>query len=144
VRSVSITRRLILTVLVLEVFSAIALIGAITVHERHLELKAFDATLRGSADSIMGAIQDGVNDPEDLVLDMRGMRLPKDSAFRVEDERGKVIGAVGQVPEQIALSATSATTFRTFSCLAEIIVSSFAMAYEFSIQARQGERFGAR
>ena len=111
-RSVSITRRLILTVLVLEIFSAIALIGAITVHERHLELKAFDATLRGSADSIMGAIQDGVNDTEDLVLDMPGMQLPKDTVFRVEDERGKIIGSVGQVPEQIALSATNATTFQ--------------------------------
>jgi two-component system OmpR family sensor kinase len=112
VRSVSITRRLTLTVLVLEVLSAIALIGAITVHERHLELKAFDATLRGSADSIMGAIQDRKDDAGDLALDMRGIQLPKDIVFRVEDERGKVIGSVGQVPEQIALPATSTTTFQ--------------------------------
>jgi signal transduction histidine kinase len=112
VRFVSITRRLILTVLVLEIISAIALIGAITVHERHLELKAFDATLRGSADSIMGAIQDGDNGTEDLALDMRGMQLPKDIVFRVEDDRGKIIGSVGQVPEQIALPPTSTTIFQ--------------------------------
>lgn len=111
-RSVSITRRLTLTVLVLEVLSAIALIGAITVNERHLELKAFDATLRGSADSIMGAIQDGENDAGDLVLDMRGIQLPKDTVFRVEDERGKIIGSVGEVPEEIALPTTRTSTFQ--------------------------------
>jgi hypothetical protein len=37
VRSVSITRRLTLTVLALEIFSAVALIGAITVNECHTE-----------------------------------------------------------------------------------------------------------
>jgi len=111
-RSVSITSRLTLTVVVLEILSAIALVGAITVHERHLELKAFDATLRGSADSIMGAIQDGENDEGDLVLETRGMQLPKDVVFRVEDERGRVFGSAGSLPPGMAEPITNASTFQ--------------------------------
>jgi len=52
--SVSITRRLVVTVLVLELISAVALIVAITVHERHVQLKAFDASLVATAESLMG------------------------------------------------------------------------------------------
>lgn len=111
-RSVSITRRLTLTVLVLEVLSAIALIGAITVNERHTELKAFDATLRGTADSIMGAVQDAENKTGDVILDMRGVQLAKDAVFRVEDERGKIIGSVGNIPVQVTLPASGASTFQ--------------------------------
>lgn len=111
-QSVSITRRLTLTVLVLEIFSAIALIGAITVNERHTELKAFDATLRGTADSIMGAVQDAENETGDVILDMQGVQLAKDAVFRVEDERGKIIGSVGDIPTQIALPSNGASTFQ--------------------------------
>jgi two-component system OmpR family sensor kinase len=117
VRSVSITRRLTLTVLVLEIFSAIALIGAITVNERHTELKAFDATLRGTADSIMGAVQDAENETGDVILDMRGVQLAKDAAFRVEDERGKIIGSVGNIPTQVTLPADAASTFQNAQVL---------------------------
>jgi signal transduction histidine kinase len=107
-RSVSITRRLTLTVLALEIFSALALIGAITINERHTELKAFDATLRGTADSIMGAVQDADNETGDVMLDLRGVQLGKDAVFRVEDERGKVIGSVGNVPGVTLSSSASA------------------------------------
>jgi signal transduction histidine kinase len=117
VRSVSITRRLTLTVLALEVFSAIALIGAITVNERHTELKAFDATLRGTSDSIMGAVQDADNETRDVMLDLRGVQIGKDAVFRVEDERGKVIGSVGNVPEQVTPLAGSTSAFQNVQVL---------------------------
>jgi two-component system OmpR family sensor kinase len=97
---------------VLEIFSAIALIGAITVNERHTELKAFDATLRGTADSIMGAVQDAENETGDVILDMQGVQLAKDAVFRVEDERGKIIRSVGDIPTQITLPGNGASTFQ--------------------------------
>ena len=40
------------------------------------------------------------------------MQLPNDTVFRVDDDRGKIIGSVGHVPEQIALPPTSATIFQ--------------------------------
>jgi two-component system OmpR family sensor kinase len=111
-QSVSITRRLTITVLVLELFSAIALIGAITVNERRTELKAFDATLRGTADSIMGAVQDAENETGDVMLDMQGVQLANNAVLRVEDERGKIIGSVGNIPAQVTQSVTVASTFQ--------------------------------
>ena len=111
-RSISITRRLTVTVLVLEVLTAIALIGAITVNERHTELKAFDATLRGTADSIMGAVQDAENETGDVMLDMRGVQLAKAAVLLVEDERGKIIGSVGDVPAQVTQLTSRTPTFQ--------------------------------
>ncbi len=111
-RSISITRRLTITVLMLEFLSAIALIGAITIHERHTQLKAFDAMLRGTADSIMGAVQDSEDQADNVMLDVRGLQLGRDAVFRVKDERGRDLGGSGDVPEQEALSAGNPPVFR--------------------------------
>ena len=96
--SISITRRLIVTVLVLELLSAVALIVAITVHERHVQLKAFDASLVATAESLMGAVQDKEDESDNVMLDMRGVQVAKNAAFRVEDERGRVLGSAGDPP----------------------------------------------
>jgi len=79
--SISITRRLIVTVLVLELLSAVALIGAITVHERHVQLKAFDSSLVATAESLMGAVQDTEDEADNVMLDMRGVQVAKNAAF---------------------------------------------------------------
>jgi two-component system OmpR family sensor kinase len=97
-RSISITRRLIVTVLVLELLSAIALIGAITVRERHVQLKAFDASLLATAESLMGAVQDAEDEGDTVMLDMRGVQVAKNAIYRVEDERGRVLGSMGDAP----------------------------------------------
>jgi signal transduction histidine kinase len=94
----SITRRLIVTVLVLELVSAVALVGAMAVEERHVQLKAFDASLVATAESLMGAVQDTEDEGDNVMLDMRGVQVAKNAVFRVEDERGRVLGAEGKVP----------------------------------------------
>jgi signal transduction histidine kinase len=96
--STSITRRLIVTVLILEVLSAITLIGAFAVHERKVQLKAFDSSLMAGAESLMGAVQDTEDVGDNVMLDMRGVQLGKDAAFRVEDEQGRVLGVTGELP----------------------------------------------
>jgi signal transduction histidine kinase len=97
-RSLSITRRLVATVLVLELFSAVLLIGAITVHERNVQLKSFDASLMAAAESLMGAVQEAEDPGDNVMLDMRGVQLGRDAVYRVEDERGRVLGAKGDIP----------------------------------------------
>jgi two-component system OmpR family sensor kinase len=106
----SITRRLVGTVLILELLSAIALVGAITVHERHVQLKAFDSSLIASAESLMGAVQDSEDQADNVMLDLRGVRIAKDAAFRVEDERGRVLGSAGQLPQRY-MPATDTPVF---------------------------------
>jgi signal transduction histidine kinase len=104
--TVSITRRLIVTVLSLEIIAAIALVGAITVHERHLQFTAFDASLSGTAESLMGAVQDAEDSGDNVMLDMRSVRLPKGSVFLVQEETGRVLGSEGQLPNAVRDSAS--------------------------------------
>jgi signal transduction histidine kinase len=96
--SISLTRRLVVTVLVLESLAGVALIGAITVHERAVQLKAFDASLVAGAESLMGAVQDREDESDNVMLDLRGVEIGKRAAFRVEDEHGRVLGSAGEPP----------------------------------------------
>ena len=110
-RSVSITRRLVVTVLILELLSAVTLIGAITVHEWRVQLKVFDASLVATAESLMGAVQDTEDEADTVMLDMRGVRVAKDAAFRVEDEHGTVLGSAFD-PPRLETEASGAQAFR--------------------------------
>ena len=92
----SITRRLILSVLVLELLAGVALVGAVAANERRVQYKAFDANLRATSNAILGAVQEG---PDDAVrLDLPDKTLPMDSVFRVTDERGRLLGSAGEIP----------------------------------------------
>jgi signal transduction histidine kinase len=95
VRSVSITRRLVGTLLVLELLSALALIAAVTIHEWHVQLKAFDASLAAGSESLMGAVQDAEDKDDNVLLDLRTVRIGNDAAYRVVDGRGHVLGSAG-------------------------------------------------
>lgn len=111
-RSVSITRRLTITVLLLEALSAVVLVGAVAFDERHIQLKAFDATLQGTSDSLMGAVQDAENETGDVIFDGRAVQLGRDAVFVVEDDRGKIIGSAGDIPKQLVLSPNGRSSYQ--------------------------------
>ena len=94
----SITRRLVATVLLLEILSAAALIGAITVHERRVQLKTFNAILLGGAQSLLGAVQESGDANDNVMLDLHGVPFNRSAIFRVVDERGRVLGLEGVAP----------------------------------------------
>ncbi len=104
-RSISITRRIVFTVLLLELLSAAALIIAVAINERRVELKAFDAKLAGTAESLMGEVQDADDTGDNVVLDAHGLRLDKEAIYRVEDQQGRVLGT----------SADAAHPFQSFA-----------------------------
>jgi two-component system OmpR family sensor kinase len=97
-KSVSITRRIVVTVLLLELLAATALVVAVTIHERHLQLKAFDASLAGRADSLLGAVQDAEDEGDNVVLDLRGVPLDKGAVYRVTDG-DRVLGRAGDAAQ---------------------------------------------
>lgn len=92
----SITRRLIVSVLLLEMTAGVALVGAVAVHERRVQYKAFDANLRAASNALLGSVQEGLNDG--VRLDLSGGSLPAESVLRVTDERGAVLGSKGELP----------------------------------------------
>jgi signal transduction histidine kinase len=88
----SLTRRLIATVLLLEFISAGALIGASAIYEWRTHLRAFDIMLRGQADTLLGAVGDADDPADNVVLDMAGIAIPPRDSYRVEDEKGRILG----------------------------------------------------
>lgn len=94
-RSISIGHRLVIAVLALEGLATLALIFSITVHERTIQLQAFDASLTGTAQEIMGAVQDAEDTDDNIILDMRGVRLEKDAAYVVKDDHDHILGSSG-------------------------------------------------
>jgi two-component system OmpR family sensor kinase len=106
-RSISITRRLVLTVLLLELLSSVTLVVAVTVHEHHIQLKAFDATLAGTTESLMGAVQDAEDEGDNVLLDLRGLHLDKHAVYRVADEHGRILGTAGNITQLPGLLTAS-------------------------------------
>ena len=92
----SITRRLTASVLLLELLAGLALVAAVAAHERNVQYKAFDANLRGTANALLGAVQEGVNNS--VRLDAGDQAFPGGAAFRVTDEDGRLLGSRGDVP----------------------------------------------
>jgi len=93
--SISITRRLVTTVLTLECLTALILIIAVTLHEYRVELHAFDATLSGTAQAIMGSVQDAEDVSDSLVLEIQSVSLEPGAIYQVEEQQGHVLGSSG-------------------------------------------------
>src|ERR1700735_5322435 len=91
-KSYSITHRLITTVLLLELLSALALSGAAMLYERHVRFRSFDIMLRGRADSLLGAVQDAEDTADNVMLDGTEANLPQEDIYQVEDAGGRVLG----------------------------------------------------
>jgi|SRR6187402_957760 len=96
-RQRSLLRNIIAIVLLLETASAAVLLTGIIFHERHTQLSAFDATLRGQAQSIVGAVQDAEDEGDRVVLVPSDLQLPRRAVYKVEDERGQIIGSDGDI-----------------------------------------------
>jgi signal transduction histidine kinase len=88
----SLTRRLTMTVLLLELVSFGALVTAAVLFERHIHFRAFDVMLRGRADSLLGAVQDADDESDDVMLDKTGLDIHDGDLYRVEDDKGRILG----------------------------------------------------
>jgi signal transduction histidine kinase len=88
----SLTRRLTTTVLLLELLSLAALVSAALLYERHTHFAAFDVMLRGRADSLLGAVQDADDVADNVMLDTTGLAVRGGDLYRVEDEKGRILG----------------------------------------------------
>ena len=91
-KSYSITRRLIATILLVELLAALAISGAAMLYERHVRFRSFDVMLRGRADSLLGAVQDADDEGDNVMLDGTEANLPAEDIYQVQDARGQVLG----------------------------------------------------
>src|ERR1700761_9028848 len=88
----SLSRRLILSVLLVELIFAVAVIALAAAYERHAHLRSFDIMLQGRADSLLGAVQDAEDPADNVMLDRTGLYLPPDDIYEVRDSSGRLLG----------------------------------------------------
>lgn len=89
----SLTRRLVVTVLLVELMLAAAATGLALLYERQQNLHSFDLMLRGRADSLLGAVQDAEDANDNVMLDPKALDLPQGDLYEVRDETGRVVGS---------------------------------------------------
>jgi len=92
VKPYSITHRLIVTILLVELLAALAIAGAAMLYERHVRFHSFDVMLRGRADSLLGAVQDAEDVGDNVMLDGTEASLPAEDIYQVQDARGRILG----------------------------------------------------
>lgn len=107
----SITRRVTVAVLLLEVLAALVLIATVTNHERRVRFETFDTNLRASANELLGAVQEADSKDGSVRLDASGLNLPPRAAFQVVADNGQVLGERGIVP-LLTLESGSVTPAR--------------------------------
>jgi signal transduction histidine kinase len=88
----SLSRRLISSVLLVELVFAVAVIALAAVYERHSQLRSFDIMLQGRADSLLGAVQDAEDQGDNVMLDRTGLQLPSEDVYEVRDNGGRLLG----------------------------------------------------
>ncbi len=91
----SLVRQTVLTVLIAQLLCAAVLSGAALLHEWQIRRRAFDMSLQGRSDSLLGAIQDA-EDPEDNVtVDPAELHVPEDDVYAVYNQGGRLLGSSG-------------------------------------------------
>ena len=114
-RPYSLTRRLVIAVLLVELLSALAITGLALVYERHTQFHAFDIMLRGRADSLLGAVQDAGDEQDNVMLDVTGLTLPRSDIYEVKEIGGRILGRSPNWngPDDGALNTKHDGVFRT-------------------------------
>ena len=91
-KTYSLSRRLIVTVLLVETLLALCTTCAALLYERHRDLQTFDVMLRGRADSLLGAVQDAEDEADNVMLSPKSLDLRPEDLYQVREPSGRVIG----------------------------------------------------
>jgi len=105
-RQASLSRQLIVGILLAELICAAALTAAALLHEMHGRQRDFDVMLRGRADSLLGAIHDAEDSKDNIYLDPSELVLPRQDVYKVLTPNGKLLSYSPYAP-QAALDSLS-------------------------------------
>ena len=100
-KTYSLSRRLIVTVLLVELLLALCTTGIALLYERHQHMRTFDVMLRGRADSLLGAVQDAEDEADNVMLTPKAIDLQHDDLYQVREASGRVLGQSPQWESQV-------------------------------------------
>jgi signal transduction histidine kinase len=101
VKSHSLTGRAIAIVLMAELICAFAFSILSIWHEGRSRFHAFDVMLQGRSDSLLGAIQDAEDPGDNVTIDPRELRIPRDDIYAVYNAGGRLVGASANAPASL-------------------------------------------
>lgn len=99
-KTYSLSRQIILTVLFVETLLALCTTGVELLHERRQHLRTFDVMLRGRADSLLGAVQDAEDEADNVMLAPKWLDLRREDLYQVREPSGRVLGKSPQWDNQ--------------------------------------------
>lgn len=99
----SIERRIVVTVVAVQLAFAACITIFGFLYERHAQFRSFDIALRGKADSVFGAVQEADDANESVLLDATDLHLPRNDVFVVRERDGKIVGASSNLKDASAL-----------------------------------------
>ena len=88
----SLTRRMVIAVLALEMLCAFAFSVLALWHESRSRLHAFDLQLQGRSDSLLGAVQDAEDPADNVLIDPAELKLPVTDFYAVYQQGGRLLG----------------------------------------------------
>ena len=94
----SLIRRGIVSVLVIQALCALLFVGTALLHERKTRLRAMDVTLQGHSDSLMGSVQDAEDPVDRLKVDPTEFSPPATDVYAVYNKDGQLVGASANAP----------------------------------------------
>jgi signal transduction histidine kinase len=111
----SLSRRLISSVLLVELVFAVAVIALAAAYERHAHMHSFDIMLQGRADALLGSVQDAEDPADNVMLDRTGLELPSEDVYEVRDSNGRLLGrsANWQGPDPRDVASTGNRVYLT-------------------------------
>ena len=99
----SIERRIVVTVVAVQLAFAACITVFGFLYERHAQFHSFDIALRGKADSVFGAVQEADDANESVRLDATDLHLPSNDVFVVRETDGKIVGASSNLKDASVL-----------------------------------------
>ncbi len=100
-KTYSLSRRLIVTVLLVETLLAVCTTGVALLYERRQHLQTFDVMLRGRADSLLGAVQDAEDQADNVMISPKAIDLQRGDLYQVREPSGRVLGQSPQWDNQL-------------------------------------------
>jgi signal transduction histidine kinase len=97
----SLARQTIISILVAEFLCAFIFMGAALLHERRTRLAAFDVMMQGRFDTVFGVVQDAEDVGDNLIIDARDLDLPGEDAYAVYLPNGRVLGSSNAAPADL-------------------------------------------
>lgn len=109
----SLARRAIASVLLVELFCALAFSSTALLHEWRTRLHGLDTEVQGRSDSLLGAIQDAEDPDDNIFVDPAELNLPKRDVYAVYNQGGRLLGSSQQpAADLIARSTDGIRTVR--------------------------------